>query len=196
MATWSLRLRPVWSLAPDVAGDLGDPALDGGVDVLVVGGEHERPAAQLPLHLVECGQQPATSLGVEQPAPAEAPDMGPGAGQVVEGQPPVDSARLTEYSMTTSAVPPPRRPCHSVIGRRAAGPSHRVPWTADQVATPRPHSRTKPSASCVPEGVGGVVGGQAVVVEAHRAAPADHPAAAGVEAQPDLAGHVPLGLER
>ncbi len=35
VATWSLRLRPVWSLAPDVAGELGDPPLDGGVDVLV-----------------------------------------------------------------------------------------------------------------------------------------------------------------
>ena len=42
VATWSLRLRPVWSLAPAGAGQLGDPALDGGVDVLVGGRERER----------------------------------------------------------------------------------------------------------------------------------------------------------
>ena len=43
------------------------------------------------------------------------------------------------------------------------------------------------------EGVGGVVGGQPVVVEAERAAPADDEAAAGLEPQPDLAGDVALG---
>ena len=46
----------------------------------------------------------------------------------------------------------------------------------------------------VAEGVGGVVGGQPVVVEADRAAAALHPAPAGVEGQADLAGDVALRL--
>ena len=41
VATWSFRLRPVCKPGPDVAGDLGDPPFDGGVDVLVAGFEDE-----------------------------------------------------------------------------------------------------------------------------------------------------------
>ena len=45
------------------------------------------------------------------------------------------------------------------------------------------------------EGVGGIVGGQSVVVEADRAAPAHHPAPAGLEAESDLSGDMTLGLD-
>ncbi len=43
-------------LGARIPGDLGDPALHRGVDVLVGGLEHERPRGQLVLHLVERGQ--------------------------------------------------------------------------------------------------------------------------------------------
>ena len=77
-------------LAPGVAGDLGDPALDRGMDVLVVGGEGERPRDQLALHPVERGEQLGHLGLVEQAAATQSADMGTGPGQVVEGQLPVD----------------------------------------------------------------------------------------------------------
>ena len=55
-------------LGPDVAGELGDPALDRGVDVLVVGGEDERPRGELLLDLVEGRHQVVTSLSLRIPA--------------------------------------------------------------------------------------------------------------------------------
>ena len=48
-ATWSLRLRPVCSFAPVAPGDLGDAALDRGVDVFV--GRREREGARRPAPL-------------------------------------------------------------------------------------------------------------------------------------------------
>ena len=43
--------------APDVTGYLSDPALDGGVDVLVAGLEHERALGDLLLDDAQGGQQ-------------------------------------------------------------------------------------------------------------------------------------------
>jgi len=42
VATWSLRLRPVWKAGTGLARDLGDPPLDGRVDILVGGHENKR----------------------------------------------------------------------------------------------------------------------------------------------------------
>ena len=53
VATWSLRERAVWSLPPDRPDDLGHPALDRHVDVLVAVGERERSVGELALDLVE-----------------------------------------------------------------------------------------------------------------------------------------------
>ena len=64
-------------LGPHVAGDLGDPALDGGVDVLVAGLEDEDPRRQLLLHPVERGEQDGGLLGVEDPGPRAGPARGP-----------------------------------------------------------------------------------------------------------------------
>ena len=90
VATWSLRLRPGVELGPDVAGQLGHPPLDGGVDVLVVGHEGEGAGVELGLHRVEGVEQDRHLLLGQQPAPAEAAHVGPRAGEVVVGQPPVD----------------------------------------------------------------------------------------------------------
>jgi hypothetical protein len=57
VATWSLRERAVCSRPADRAGELGQPPLDGHVDVLVGRREREAPVAQLGLDGVEAGLQ-------------------------------------------------------------------------------------------------------------------------------------------
>ena len=74
---------------PHISGDLGDPPLDGGVDVLVVGGEDEVRRVQLPFHLVQGGQQLGYFGLVQEATPSEATDVGARSGQVVMGQHPV-----------------------------------------------------------------------------------------------------------
>ncbi len=89
MAIWSLRLRPVCSLAPT------SPAISVTRRSTAVwmssssGLKTKVPGVQLPLHLVEGGQQHGHLVGGQQAPPPEAPHVGPGAGQVVEGQDPV-----------------------------------------------------------------------------------------------------------
>ena len=76
--------------AADVAGDLGDPPLDGGVDVLVARLEHEGALGELLLDPVERGQQDP-GCRPRRAAPAlQTQDMGPAASHVVGGQPPVE----------------------------------------------------------------------------------------------------------
>ena len=88
MATWSLRLRPVCSRAPTLAGELGDPPLDRGVDVLVAGLEHQGAGGELLGHPVEGGQQDAARLGSDRiPARGQPAYVGPRPRQVVGGQP-------------------------------------------------------------------------------------------------------------
>ena len=59
------------------AGDLGDPALDRGVDVLVRGGELERALVQLGSDLIQrVGDREALLFG-EQPDRSQHVDVGP-----------------------------------------------------------------------------------------------------------------------
>ena len=58
------------------AGELGDPALDGGVDVLVALDEAERAAGHLLLRPVERGQHGGDLVVVEQAGPREPADVG------------------------------------------------------------------------------------------------------------------------
>ena len=67
VATWSLRERAVCSRPPDRARQLGEPPLDGHVDVLVVGREREAALAQLGLDRVQAGQQRVAILLREHP---------------------------------------------------------------------------------------------------------------------------------
>ena len=136
-------------LGPDVAGELGDPPLDGGVDVLVAGREGEdRPTASSSSTLVERGQQrrptsPSSRIPA-RPRPrtwAREPARSSAASRRSKG-------RLAVKAITSSAVPPETAVPQGHDGRPTSGPRRRgPPWRADQVATPRPHSRTKPSAS-------------------------------------------------
>jgi hypothetical protein len=79
-----------------VAGDLGDPPLDGGVDVLVRGGELEGAAGHLGLDGVE-GVEHRCGVGlVEQPDPGQHPDVSPGAGDVLPEHPLVERQAVVE----------------------------------------------------------------------------------------------------
>ena len=86
MAIWSLRLRPVCSLAPT------SPAISVTRRSTAVwmssssGAKANDPEVSSLLHLVEGGQQLGHLVGAEQTPPTQAPDVGPRAGQVVESQ--------------------------------------------------------------------------------------------------------------
>ena len=140
-----------------LAGQLGDPALDGGVDVLVAGLEDEGPLGQLLLDLGERAEQDTGLLGDIEPAAAEATDMGPAAGDVVGGEPAVEREALGEGEELLGRLPAPKRPCHSVTAPCAGrAPSPRAPgtWGAvapepercrlAQVSIPRPQIFTNP----------------------------------------------------
>ena len=120
VATWSLRLRPVWRLGAGRAGELGDPPLDGGVDVLVASARRRTALGQLGRHLVERVEDRGhLRLGrAARPAPARRtwacePAMSWGHSRRSNG-------RLTVKASSSSAGPAAKRPCQSVApgGRR------------------------------------------------------------------------------
>ena len=105
---------PGVQLGAGVAGQLGDPPLDRGVDVLVRGREHERVGGELGLDRVERGRAPPAPLrrsaGPPRPASRRA-----------RAEPSTSSAasrrsndRLSESAISASSGPSANRPCHSV----------------------------------------------------------------------------------
>ena len=79
-----------------VAGQLGDPPLHRGVDVLVTDGEGERAVGHLDLDGVQCHED---RLGVDdrhEAHPSQHPDMGPRTGQVLPEHPPVEPEAVVE----------------------------------------------------------------------------------------------------
>ena len=142
---------PGVQLGPDVAGQLGDPALDGRVDVLVAGGVDEDAGGELLLDQIERIDERA-HLAVAQDSDLAQPlHVGARADQVVEGQDLVVGQAHGEVGhgvghTRRDASLPQRHDAPLPVLVRAAfcAPG---PWRADHVATPRPHRRTKPSAS-------------------------------------------------
>ena len=103
---------------------------------------------------------------------------------------------------TSSAIPPPSRPCQRVIAGPVSGPGFPPaggpadPGAGRPGGDPQAPQAHESLSVLVAEGVAGVVGGQAVVVEGHRAAPADHGGRPRrLEPQAHLAGDVALGLD-
>ena len=133
----------------DIAGDLGHPALDRGVDVLVAGLEPELPRIELCPHLVEGAEQRGHLVLTQQASPSKAPDVGPRTGQVVMRQLPVvvEADGIVHDHVCGTAAQAAVPQSHRSGPATAASPPWRLSCTADHVATPRPHSRTKPSAS-------------------------------------------------
>ena len=83
-------------LAADRPGDLGEPALDRHVDVLVAGGERERAVAELALDLVEPAQQLVAILGGDDLARGQHRRVGPRLRDVVGPEPPVEADRVVQ----------------------------------------------------------------------------------------------------
>ena len=148
---------PGVQLGPDVAHQLGDAPFDGGVDVLVTGGEDELARGELLLHDVE-GLHQGGHLAVGEDARlAQALDVRPRAGQVVVGQHPVegqaDGERGHGVGHAGRDASLPERQCSPLTSPACSGATAPAPacapgpWRADHVATPRPHRRTNPSAS-------------------------------------------------
>ncbi len=154
------------------AGQFGDAALDGGVDVLVEREERERPRRELRFHPGEGGGDHRPILFGDEPDPGQHVDMGPGPGQVVGRQPGVEREALGEVEQRLGGgVGEPSVPEGRALGRRrrlrcsgrsagsglvrsvaaltGARPSRHWPgpWRRAHVSTDRPHRRTKPSAS-------------------------------------------------
>ena len=150
-------------LGPGRAGQFGDPALDGRVDVLVERQERERAAVDLGLHPAERGGHDRPLLLGEEPDAGQHVDVGPGAGEVVGRQPRVEREALGELEeflrrgVAEAALPQrlPRFGSDGSLTARAPGvspgldcdPGAGAPWRRAHVSTDRPQRRTKPSAS-------------------------------------------------
>ena len=111
------------------------------MDVLVAGLEHEGAVLDLVLHLVERTEQDGHLVIAEESPATQPTHVGARADQVVDGQPTVEvQAHRVVHDHVGGPAAEPAVP----EGHR---PAPRPSWMADHVATPRPHSRTKPSAS-------------------------------------------------
>jgi hypothetical protein len=125
-------------LGPGGTRQLRDPALHRGVDVLVGGREAEGSVGDLLLDHVERVEHGSGLVVVDQAAPAQAPEVGTGAGDVVGGQADVEADAGGEGHH---------------LGRRLDAEAllpegqGRLPWRAAHVSMPRPQRRTKPAAS-------------------------------------------------
>ena len=96
VATWSLRERPVWIFAADPAGDLGQPALDRHVDVLVGRLEWELARLELGLDSLEAGEK-LIELGIVQhPGGTKGPGVRPRLTDVVGRQAAIEAQRGVE----------------------------------------------------------------------------------------------------
>ncbi len=86
MATWSLRLRPVWSFAP--AGPASSVTRRSTAVWMSssAGWNANAPDGQLRLDLVEGAEHGGGLVAVQQVAPHQPPHVGAGAGQVVGRQ--------------------------------------------------------------------------------------------------------------
>ena len=148
---------PGAQLAADGAEQLEEPALDGGVDVLVVRGRHEGACGHLGRQRVE-GRHDLGELGViEQPGPVQDAGVSPRLQQVVRRQAPVEVHReaqrrhLRGGSAGEPAAPQPGRSPRA--GPRPSGrlrhstlrPTRRS--RAAAIFEGRPQSSMKPLAS-------------------------------------------------
>ena len=109
------------------------------------------------------------------------------------------NGRLAVKAIRPSAASASSRPCQRVTTPPPAARAGAVARVRPHLAAgPRLHAQAPQADEAgrvlVVEGVGRVVGGQAVVVEADVAAPADHRAPPGRAPQADVARHVLLAL--
>jgi hypothetical protein len=87
---------PGVELAADRPDQLGEPALDRHMDVLVRAVEDELVPLELGGDLVEPGEQPVALLLVDHPGPGERPDVGLRATDVLGPEAPVEGERRVQ----------------------------------------------------------------------------------------------------
>ena len=135
-------------LRTHVAGDLGGPPFDRGVDVLVTGCELERTGLELVLDLVQRAEQLVHLGSGEEATSAEAADVRSRPFEIVLGEPAVvvERRRVLHDHVRSTAAQAALPESHRSDRGGVSSPSARA-RTSDQVATPSPQSRTKPSAS-------------------------------------------------
>ncbi len=133
------------------AGQLGDPALDHGVDVLVGRQEVEPLVEQLLLDLVEGRQHLVGLAEAEHTGPHQPPHVGPRTGDVVGREALVEREAHGEgeqlLGRTALEATVPERAHRGPPSSRGAFSGSRWACLAAQVWTPRPQSFTKPSES-------------------------------------------------
>ena len=176
VATWSLRLRPVWSLAPT------SPAISVTRRSTAVwmssssGGEDERPLppARLPPGRGRRGGYPPRRRPGCRPDPGRAHGHATRRGRrrpaLVEGQADGEGhdlvGRAPQAALPQGHDRPPPCPART---RAAVGRPALAGRPGGHAQAPQPDEAL---GVVVAEGVGRVVGGETVVVEGHRAAPA------------------------
>ena len=156
-ATWSLRLRPVCSLAP--AGPARSVTRRS-IAVWMsssVGSEHELARLELGLDPVERGDDQRAFVLVEQPDARRAcATCAREPSEVVGREADVERQADGEREQLVGRAPRAKRPCQSVrpppavrrvVGRHRARSPAPGPWRRDHVSTERPQSRTKPAES-------------------------------------------------
>ncbi len=132
-------------LRPRGPRQLGDPALDGGVDVLVGRRELERAVEQLGPDAVERGDDLGRLVVGEHPRARQARDVRAGTREVVGREAPVERQALGErQELLGRALGEPAVPEGHVLG--PAGCREPPCWRA-HVSTESPHRRTKPAES-------------------------------------------------
>ena len=193
MATWSLRLRPVWSLAPAAPASSVTRRSTAVWMSSSVGTNSNVPLGQLLLDVVEGGEHRGRLLGRRGARPgarprtwAREPARSSAREALVEGQAHGEGQQLVGRAVREAAVPE--------RGHRLAAAAS--PWRAGPGLDAEAPQAHEAGGVLVAEAVGGVVGGEAVVVEAVRAAPAGDLARAGREVQPHLAGDEALASRR
>ena len=90
VAIWSLRLRPARRRPQIVAGALDEAALQGGVNVLVGGLRDEDAGDDVGLETLQGLQHAGQLARIQQTGLCQGAGVGPGAGDVVAGQAPVE----------------------------------------------------------------------------------------------------------
>ena len=125
-------------LGPGFAGDLGDPSLDDRVDVLILGQDLDGSLMDLRRHHLERSVELRALLRRQDASGDQSVNVRMASRDVISRQIDVVVDRHRQGGELW---------CHP--GLEAAMPERHAwpPCLLAQVATPRPHSRTKPSAS-------------------------------------------------
>src|SRR5581483_11053870 len=196
VATWSLRLRPVCNFAP------AGPAISvtrRSIAVWMsssVGTNAKVPASSSPATWSSAARIDSASASSTMPARASPRTWArdPARSSAARRR---SKRRLSVNSSSSGAGPCSKRPCQSVLARSCSAIAGGRGWrtlAGRPGLEPEAPQTNEAGGVLVAEGVGRVVGGEAVVVQAVVAAAPGHLTRAGFEVEAHLAGDEPLRL--